>query len=345
MRAWVNGQLLDTRGRPGGRGDGPRLHRRRRGVRGGEGGRRAAVRADPPPRPAGPVRDGPRPARLRRGRGTTRGGGGPRRSGAAAGAHPDHLHRGSGPARLRPRRQPADARGRRGRHGGLGGADVGGHGAVAAQRAGRARGTQDDVVRRERRRPGLRRRAWRQRGDLRQHRRQPVRGHRLQRLLRASTASCARRRWRPAAWPGSAARWCSSGTAAARSTSRSTCSAAASEVFLVSTTRDVQAVRACDGRELPAPGPVTARGGAYLAAQGGARTSTRDRSSPSALASGDGASARRLRAAALAVGRDVQPVPAGARVAVALGAVAGEVHEDLVAVGGLAGAEAVALAE
>ena len=31
----------------------------------------------------------------------------------------------------------------------------------------------------------------------------------------------------------------------------------ASEVFLVSTTRDVQAVRACDGRDLPAPGPVT----------------------------------------------------------------------------------------
>jgi branched-chain amino acid aminotransferase len=31
----------------------------------------------------------------------------------------------------------------------------------------------------------------------------------------------------------------------------------ASEVFLVSTTRDVQAVRRCDGRDLPAPGPVT----------------------------------------------------------------------------------------
>ncbi|GAB2857919.1 aminotransferase class IV [Nocardioides pacificus] len=31
----------------------------------------------------------------------------------------------------------------------------------------------------------------------------------------------------------------------------------ASEVFLVSTTRDVQAVHAWDGRELPAPGPVT----------------------------------------------------------------------------------------
>jgi branched-chain amino acid aminotransferase len=32
----------------------------------------------------------------------------------------------------------------------------------------------------------------------------------------------------------------------------------ASEIFLVSTTRDVQAVRRCDGRDLPAPGPVTA---------------------------------------------------------------------------------------
>jgi branched-chain amino acid aminotransferase len=32
----------------------------------------------------------------------------------------------------------------------------------------------------------------------------------------------------------------------------------ASEVFLVSTTRDVQAVRRCNGRDLEAPGPVTA---------------------------------------------------------------------------------------
>jgi len=31
----------------------------------------------------------------------------------------------------------------------------------------------------------------------------------------------------------------------------------AEEIFLVSTTRDVQPVRRCDGRELPAPGPVT----------------------------------------------------------------------------------------
>ena len=34
-----------------------------------------------------------------------------------------------------------------------------------------------------------------ERGDLRQHRRRPVRGHRVQRLLRAWTGSCARRRW------------------------------------------------------------------------------------------------------------------------------------------------------
>ncbi len=33
----------------------------------------------------------------------------------------------------------------------------------------------------------------------------------------------------------------------------------ATEIFLVSTTRDVQAVRRCDGRDLPAPGPVTAQ--------------------------------------------------------------------------------------
>jgi branched-chain amino acid aminotransferase len=31
----------------------------------------------------------------------------------------------------------------------------------------------------------------------------------------------------------------------------------ASEIFLASTTRDVQAVSACDGRSYPAPGPVT----------------------------------------------------------------------------------------
>ena len=49
-------------------------------------------------------------------------------------------------------------------------------------------------------------------------------------------------------------------------------------------------------------------------------------------------------ALALAVGRDVQPVAAGAGVAVALGAVAGQVDEHLVAVGGLAPAQPLALA-
>ncbi len=34
--------------------------------------------------------------------------------------------------------------------------------------------------------------------------------------------------------------------------------ARAEEIFLVSTTRDVQPVVRCDGRELAAPGPVTA---------------------------------------------------------------------------------------
>ena len=33
----------------------------------------------------------------------------------------------------------------------------------------------------------------------------------------------------------------------------------AEEILLVSTTRDVQAVHNCDGRDLPAPGPVTRR--------------------------------------------------------------------------------------
>ncbi len=32
-----------------------------------------------------------------------------------------------------------------------------------------------------------------------------------------------------------------------------------SEAFLVSTTRDVQAIARWDGRDLPAPGPVTQR--------------------------------------------------------------------------------------
>ena len=62
--------------------------------------------------------------------------------------------------------------------------DGGGHRALAAQRARGAGRAQDHVVRRERRRPGRRPRARRERGDLREPRRPPLRGHRLQRLLR-----------------------------------------------------------------------------------------------------------------------------------------------------------------
>ena len=41
--------------------------------------------------------------------------------------------------------------------------------------------------------------------------------------------------------------------------------ASADEVFLTSSTRDVQAVRAVDGVTLPAPGPVTAEAAAVFA--------------------------------------------------------------------------------
>ena len=54
---------------------------------------------------------------------------------------------------------------------------------------------------------------------------------------------CARRRRR-----GASSRRC-----------RSTCSAAADEVFITSSIKDVFPVSAVDGRALPAPGPVTAR--------------------------------------------------------------------------------------
>ncbi|UUZ58823.1 aminotransferase class IV [Nocardioides sp. B-3] len=54
----------------------------------------------------------------------------------------------------------------------------------APQRAQCDRRPQDHVVRRERDRPRARERARGHRGDLRQHARRPLRGHRLQRLLR-----------------------------------------------------------------------------------------------------------------------------------------------------------------
>ena len=72
-----------------------------------------------------------------------------------------------------------------------------------------------------------------------------------------STGSCGRRPWPRAAWPGSPAGCWWSGATSARSTNRSRCWPAPSEIFLASTTRDVQPVAVCDGRRLVAPGPVT----------------------------------------------------------------------------------------
>ena len=56
MRAWVNGRLLADADRARRRGDRPRAHRRRRGLRGGQGRRRPAVRADPHLERLAPVR-------------------------------------------------------------------------------------------------------------------------------------------------------------------------------------------------------------------------------------------------------------------------------------------------
>ena len=51
---------------------------------------------------------------------------------------------------------------------------------------------------------------------------------------------------------------------------------AAEEIFLLSTTRDVQAVHRCDDRELEAPGPVTRRADGAVGGAGRPRTSTRE---------------------------------------------------------------------
>ena len=102
-------------------------------------------------------------------------------------------------------------------------------------------------------------RAGRLRGAVRQHRGRAVRGHRLQRLRRRSTASCSPRRSPPAAWRASPARSSSSGPARRRPTCRSTALDEAEEIFLTSSLRDVQPVSRVDDRALPgAPGPITA---------------------------------------------------------------------------------------
>ena len=120
---------------------------------------------------------------------------------------------------------------------------------VAAQREGRHSRAQDHVVRRERGRSRVRRRARRQRGDLRQHGRQPLRGHRHQRLLRvrrhrgdtaAVSAGCLAGRD-----PRPGRRVVRRRTSA---TSRWRSSLEADEVFFTSTTRDVQSLHDIDGR-------------------------------------------------------------------------------------------------
>ena len=104
----------------------------------------------------------------------------PRRDAAAA-DHGDRRHVAAG---LGPRRRRHHAGRRPGAGDAVGDLGEGRRRPVGAQRAGTERGRQDDVVRRQRGRPGPRQgRRWR-RGGLRQHRGQPLRGHRDQRVRR-----------------------------------------------------------------------------------------------------------------------------------------------------------------
>ena len=223
------------------------------------------------------LRGRPRAARARR-RPRPRGGrGGPRGPGlhlsaGSASPTPPASRRSARAATRTARPSSSSSRRRRRRPDDEGGR----HRALAAQRARRDRRPQDHVVRRERGRARVRRGARRLGGDLRQHRGQPLRGHRAPTSSASSTASSRTRRCRPAACPASPATWSSSGAASTSATSR--CELAdADEVFLTSTTRDVQAVHRVDDRVLPAPGPVTAPGRRRAVADHAQpRTSTRD---------------------------------------------------------------------
>ena len=146
-----------------------------------------------------------------------------------------------------------------------------GGGAVDPQRARRAGRAQDDVLRRERRGPGPRAEAaGASRGAVRQHRRQAVRGHRHRTCSSASATGWSPRRCRRAAWPASpgpccSRRWPRPAPPAAEEDIPMAELAAADEVFLVSTGRDVQPVRRVDGRDLPScPGPLTAGRGSVV---------------------------------------------------------------------------------
>ena len=162
------------------------------------------VRADAAPRAAGAVGARAGAAGARRGAGPRGRRGGARGPDLTPRPGPDHLHRRAGAAGLRPR---ATSRRRwswsRRRWIERPRADVGGRtvpwprnerGALAGLKT----TSYAENVRRPRRTPSD---AGRSGGDLRQPRRQPVRGHRARTSSTSSTASCARRRWRAAAWP------------------------------------------------------------------------------------------------------------------------------------------------
>ena len=261
VRAWVERSAARRSDRAGGGGQRPRADRRRRGLRGDQGGRRAAVRADPAPRAAGPQSptglglpepdDDARTPRDRRGA---------RRRAPAARPPADHLHRRPGAARLRswrrgdptlvvvaarwpPGRPTARVatvpwpRNERGAIAGLKTTSYAENVVALAEASERGR----------------------ERGGVREPRRAPVRGHRVPTSSTSSTASCGPRRSRAAAWPVSPGRWSSSGTAGARSTSRSrSCSGPARSS---SPPRPATCRRCRTGTtvELAAPGPVTPR--------------------------------------------------------------------------------------
>ena len=76
----------------------------------------------------------------------------------------------------------------------------------------------------------------------------------------------------PAAWPASPARWCSSGPGRSSGTCRWRALLEADEVFLTSSTRDVQAVHAVGDDAYPdAPGPLTRQRRSHLRRAGGGR--------------------------------------------------------------------------
>ena len=158
MRAWINGDLLADATAPAVSVDRPRADRRGRGLRGDQGRRRAAVRARPAPRAAAPVGCGRWVWRA-----STRtpyaGGSRPCSDGADLPLGRIRITVTGGPAPMGSGRGDAaptvvvvaDAMQAVARD------DRGGDGAVAAQRARRAGRPQDHVVRRERRRARRRR--------------------------------------------------------------------------------------------------------------------------------------------------------------------------------------------